>query len=87
MMTLNCLKTGDKAEVVCVEGEKEVKERLRSLNVYSGARVRLLKIGFFGNSFLIEADGVRVGMRKKVAEGIFVRLVEAENFGEGEREI
>lgn len=47
-------------------------ERLRMLNVGVGAKIRLLKNSFFGRTYLIEADGVRLGLRRSVAEKIFV---------------
>jgi Fe2+ transport system protein FeoA len=86
MMTLNGLKTGECADVISVDAEKEMKERLRALNVCAGARVKILKIGFFGSSILIEAGGARVGMRKNVAEKIFVRLCQKETSGGEEGE-
>ena len=78
MTTLNELKAGERAEVVKIETDKDVKERLKMLNIFVGAKVRMVKTAFFKSTFLIEADGVRVGMRKNPAEKILVvKLSEA----------
>lgn len=79
MTTLNELKAGECAVVVKIETDKDVRERLKMLNVFVGAKVRMVKTAFFKSTFLIEADGVRVGMRKNPAEKIFVvRLSDSE---------
>lgn len=49
----------------------EVRERLKMLNVFPGAEIRLIKSVFFGSTFLLEASGVRVGVRGGLAEKIF----------------
>lgn len=73
MTTLNELIAGETAEIVKIETDEAVGERLKMLNVFVGARVRVLKRTFFGRTLLVEADGVRIGMRKNPAAKIFVR--------------
>ena len=58
--------------MVKIETDKDVKERLKMLNIFVGAKVRMAKTAFFKSTFLIEADGVRAGMRKNPAEKIWV---------------
>lgn len=72
MITLNELSVGEYAEVLKIETEKEVLERLKMLGIVVGSQVRMLKKTFFGNTFLVETDGVRIGMRKNPASKIFV---------------
>ena len=61
-----------------IETEQDVKERLRMLNIEAGTRITMLKKAFFGSTVLVEADGVRAGMRKELAEKIFVKVSETE---------
>lgn len=77
MMTLNRLSAGDRAEIVGIEADGELKERLRMLNIEVGARILVVKTAFFGSTFLVESDGVRMGMRKNPAEKIFVKKLAA----------
>lgn len=78
MITLNELNAGENAEILKIETDGKVEERLKMLNIFVGARVRMVKKVFFGSTFLIEADGVRVGMRKNPAAKIFVRKLSEE---------
>ena len=83
MITLNELKAGENAEILGIEADKDVKERLKMLGVFPGARVCFLKRAFFGQECLIRADFVRIGMRRNFAEKIFVvRIDKTETQGE-----
>lgn len=42
------------------------------LNVFAGARVRMLRLAPFGGGFMLEAGGVRLAVRRSVAEAIDV---------------
>ncbi|MFQ9736259.1 MAG: FeoA family protein [Christensenellaceae bacterium] len=39
MITLNELKAGENAEILGIEADKDVKERLKMLGIFPGARV------------------------------------------------
>ena len=56
MITLNELKAGENAEILGIEADKDVKERLKMLGIFPGARVCFLKRAFFGQECLIRAD-------------------------------
>ena len=71
-MKLSGLKIGEMARVQAVETGEDMKRRLRALGVFTGAEVKVLQVGFFARTFLIEADGARLGMGKRLAEKIFV---------------
>lgn len=73
MTTLDSLSAGEWAEVLRIDADVEVKERLKMLNVFCGSKIRLLKKCFFGQSLLIGADGVRAGLRKNLAKNVYVR--------------
>lgn len=76
------MKAGEYARVERVGTDELTGERLRMLNVDVGAKIRLLKNSFFGRTYLIEADGVRLGVRRSVAEKILVERLEEERDGQ-----
>ena len=80
-MTLNSLKIGEYAKVKRVSTDGLTRERLKMLNVFVGAKIRLLKSSFFGRTYLIVADGVRLGIRKSTAEKILVEPNEISSDG------
>ena len=73
METLDVLCAGERARIVKIDSVPEVRERLKMLNVFPGSEIRLLKTVFFRRTFLLEADGVRLGLRRDLAKKIFVR--------------
>lgn len=73
METLDVLRAGERARIVKIDSAPEVRERLKMLNVFPGSEIRLLKTVFFRRTFLLEADGVRLGLRRDLAKKIFVR--------------
>ena len=74
-MKLSGLKIGESAVVRSVGADVHVTRRLRALGVFTGAKVKLLQVGFFARTFLIEADGIRLGMGRRLAEKILVETV------------
>ena len=71
-MNLCELKRGDKAVVLKVELPMLLKERLRALRVYSGARVTVLKVSVRKGTFLIESGSGKIALGRDVAEGVRV---------------
>lgn len=78
-MKIADMKAGESAKVVAVEAEKELKGRLAMLNIYPGAAFTLVRRAPFGGGIMLEAGGVRLALRKGVAERIVaVSLAEEE---------
>lgn len=71
-MTILDLKRGESAIVLGLGVVPAVKERLRALNVYPRASVTLLKTSLFRRTFLLDAGGVRLALRRAVAAEIRV---------------
>ena len=78
MRTLDSLRAGECAKIEEITAPGEVRERLKMLNVFPGANVRLVKAVFFRSTYLLEANGVRVGLRRNLAARIRVRTEEEE---------
>ena len=51
----------------------ELKERLRSLNICAGGAVELLKVSFLKKTYLVQAGGSLIALRKEVAECVNVQ--------------
>ena len=83
MKCLKQLRAGECARIENIDAPAEVRERLKMLNVFPGAEIRLIKSVFFGSTFLLEASGVRVGVRGGLAEKIFVRAEGVATEGKG----
>ena len=78
METLDCLRAGESAKIAEIAAPDDVRERLKMLNVRPGAEVTLVKAVFFRSTFLLNAGGVRLGLRKSLAEKISVIRPEGE---------
>lgn len=66
------MKKGECAVVMRVGLEPPVRERLRSLNVYPNAKITLLKVSPFKKTYLLQAGGTIVAMRREIACAIRV---------------
>ena len=71
-MSVCDMKTGQSAQVLKVELDAEVCERLRYLGVTAGAKIVLLKVSFFKRTYLIQAQSAKIAIGREVAEGISV---------------
>ena len=69
-MSVCDMKTGEKAAVKEVELPAQVRERLRYLGITAGAQIVLLKVSFFKNTYLIQAQSAKIAIGREVAEGI-----------------
>ena len=69
-MNLCDLKRGKSAVVLKVTHDEAVRERLRALGVYTGAKVRLLKVSLFKRTFLLQAGSSKVALGRDVAAGV-----------------
>ncbi|MCI9010432.1 MAG: ferrous iron transport protein A [Clostridia bacterium] len=71
-MNVSELKRGEHAIVIKVELPMLLKERLRSLGIYMGAKFVVLKTSFKKKVFLIQTGGCKVALDFELAEGIRV---------------
>lgn len=72
LMNVCDLKRGECALVLSVSAEPAIRERLRVLGVYHGARVKLLKTSLFKKTFLLATGTGRAALGKSVASEVEV---------------
>lgn len=73
-MTVFDLKAGDRARVTRVGVDGAARARLDSLGLAVGAHIETIGYSLFRSAVLVSFGGVRLGMRKKIAEAIEVEL-------------
>ena len=66
------LKRGDRAVVMKVDLPMLLKERLRALHVYSGAKISVLKVSLRKQTYILQAGSAKIAVSREVAEGIRV---------------
>lgn len=71
-MNICDMKAGERAQVLSVELETEVQQRLRYLGLSAGAELLLLKVSHFKKTYLVQAGSAKVALGQEVAEGIKV---------------
>ena len=71
-MNLAQIKKGESAVIIRVDAERGVRERLRMLNVFPGSEVRVVRHSLFRSSLMLEVGGIRLGLRRELAEHIGV---------------
>ena len=71
-MNLSQIKNGESATVIQVTTEESIKQRLKMLNVYPSARIKVVKRSLLKSSLLLEVEGVRLGIRQDLAKQIKV---------------
>lgn len=72
-MTVFDLKRGEKAKIEKINIEGGARSRLFSLGVKEGGEIEVLSFSLFRSSVLLMAGAVRVGIRKSLANKIFVK--------------
>ena len=75
-MNLLQLKIGERAVVDTVGTEHSLRVRLGALNIREGSCVRVLHIAPFGGGILLNAEGIRVAVRRSIAQKIQVHAEE-----------
>ena len=73
-MDITQMPLNQKASVVSVECERELSERLSSLNVRPKAQICLLKVSVFKKTYLLWAGGSYIALRREVAKCIKIQL-------------
>ena len=71
-MNVSELKRGERGIVIKVELPMLLKERLRSLGVFTGSKFVMLKTSLRKKVFLIQTGGAKVALDHELAEGIKV---------------
>ena len=66
------MKAGEHAQVLQVELEEPVRQRLRYLGIAAGAELVLLKISLFKKTYFVQAQSAKLAIGREVAEGISV---------------
>ena len=74
-MNITDLQPNERGVVLAVSCEETLKERLRSLNIHKEVILRLMKISFFKKTYLVQADGSLIALRKEVAQCVEIRKV------------
>ncbi len=70
MMTICDMKKGETALVLSVAADPALRERMKILGIYAGARIKLLKTSFFRKTFLLSTGTGRAAIGKSVAGGV-----------------
>ena len=74
-LPLTACASGDEALVIDLAVDSQLSARLRELGMVPGARVRVARAG---QPLILELEETRFCLRGEEADGILVRLVEAE---------
>ena len=76
MMPLLYAKNGELVEVTKLVGGKSFIDKLASMGIYSGTRLKIIRSGDYG-AMIIAVGNTRIGLGRGMAQKIFVRLVES----------
>lgn len=75
-MRLDRLPLGQYAEIVAIEAEEDMKQRLMDLGMVCGTKIRPTLISPAGDPVAYEIRGVVLALRKQLSSQIVVREVE-----------
>lgn len=75
-MKLNQLKESETCVIREVNADGKLKTRLKMLNVYEGEKAQMIGNSPLKKNVLILAGGLRVGIRKELAERITVEKID-----------
>lgn len=76
-MHLSDLKIGEKAEIVKIETDSALKQRLYSFGILKGAIVTIEAYSLIKDTLQILVSGTDIGLRKSEAEKITVKVLES----------
>ncbi len=71
-MNISDLKRGERAVVLKVELERELRERLLSLQIHAGAKLLVLKVSPFRRVWIVQAGSGKIAMDRETAQGVRV---------------
>ena len=66
------MKAGERAQILQVELDEPVRQRLRYLGVAAGNELVLLKLSLFKKTYFVQAPSAKIAIGREVAEGISV---------------
>ncbi len=75
MISLICLKKGEKGEVVSLEGGDMFQRKLRLLGIREGKIVKILTIQPFYGPLVIEVERNKITLGRGMAGRIFVEII------------
>lgn len=81
-MKVSEMKAGEGGIVTDVRAGEALKGRLAMLNIYPGAAFTVVRRAPFGGSVMLESGGVRLAVRKSLAEKIIAVKPLSENIGQ-----
>ena len=71
-MNICDMKMGERGQVLSVELEEEVVQRLRYLGVAPNAEILILKVSLFKKTYLVQAGSAKIAIGREVAQKIIV---------------
>ncbi len=71
-MVVSDLKKGERAVVLRVDASPALKERLRMLDISTGANIVVFRVSPFRATYLVGAGSAKVALRREVAKKIQV---------------
>ena len=72
-MTLAELRINEAGEIVDVDGDDALAQRLMAMGFLPGARVRVVHVAPFGDPITVELDQWRVSLRRADAAAVTIR--------------
>lgn len=71
-MTLDTIKPGEKAKVLSLDGDREIKKRITEMGLTRGSVVEVERIAPLGDPMDIKVRGYRLSLRKEEASRVTV---------------
>lgn len=74
-VTLDTIKPGEKAKVISLDGDREIKKRITEMGLTRGTVVEVERIAPLGDPMDIKVRGYRLSLRKEEASRVTVERV------------
>ncbi|MCD8351294.1 MAG: ferrous iron transport protein A [Planctomycetaceae bacterium] len=71
-VTLDTVKPGEKAKVISVDGERDIKKRITEMGLTRGTVVEVERVAPLGDPLDIKVRGYRLSLRKEEASRVMV---------------
>lgn len=71
-VTLDTIKPGEKAKVLSLDGDREIKKRITEMGLTRGSVVEVERIAPLGDPMDIKVRGYRLSLRKEEASRVTV---------------
>lgn len=72
-VTLDQVRPGQKAEVVALEGEGGIKNRITEMGLIRGSRIEVERVAPLGDPMDVKVRGYRLSLRKEEASRVVVK--------------